>query len=78
MTDDDRDILDCLARLNRACAVLAAGVIEDDLSYDQHLELALQFIQMAERVLKRALAPVAVVDARPYVTPPSTVEGDAR
>ncbi|MGH3978503.1 MAG: hypothetical protein ACRDRZ_05815 [Pseudonocardiaceae bacterium] len=75
MTDDDRDLMRALARLNQACAKLAAGVIEDDLSQEDQVELSLQFIEMAERVLKRTLPPVKVVDARPYVNLPY-VEGN--
>ncbi|MGH4019498.1 MAG: hypothetical protein ACRDT0_09735 [Pseudonocardiaceae bacterium] len=69
MTDEDRDLMKALARLNQVCADLA-GVIEDDLSQEQHIEMALQFTDMAHRVLKRAFSPVKVVDARPYVNLP--------
>ncbi|MGH3979086.1 MAG: hypothetical protein ACRDRZ_08815 [Pseudonocardiaceae bacterium] len=72
MTDEDRDLMKALARLNQACAGLGlrAGVIEDELSQEDQVELALQFIDMAERVLRRALPPVKAVDARPYVNLP--------
>lgn len=53
MTDEDRALLSALARLNDACGVFGMGVLEDNLTDAQHVEMVLQFVAMAGRVLRR-------------------------
>ena len=65
MTDEDRAFLGAQARLNDACGTLGTGVLEGCLSREEQIEIALIFLDMADRVLKR------------LAENPEVVEGDA-
>ncbi|MEJ7743113.1 MAG: hypothetical protein WKF73_11490 [Nocardioidaceae bacterium] len=62
MTDDDRALLGALARLSDACGTLGTGVLEDCLSREERIEIALMFLDMADRVLKRLVGNSEVVE----------------
>jgi len=65
MTDEDRALLGALARLSDACGTSGTGVLEDCLSREEQIEIALMFLDMVDRVLKR------------LVDNPEVVGGDA-
>ena len=57
MTDDDRQLLLDLRRMTDACGAFCGGVIENDLSRDDHFALSTWLADMAERIHDRALKP---------------------
>jgi hypothetical protein len=62
MTDEDRILLGALARLNDACGKFGMGVLEDSLSHEDQIGMALMFLDMADRVLKRVVDNPAIVE----------------
>ena len=52
MTDDDRVML---GALKHACDTFCMGLAGNRLTQDNHVEMALMFIDMADRMLKRLI-----------------------
>ncbi|MGH3886187.1 MAG: hypothetical protein ACRDSZ_06390 [Pseudonocardiaceae bacterium] len=59
---DDRELLSALARRNDASGRFELGVMEDSLSQEDQLEMALLFLNMADRVLKRIVEHPTVIE----------------
>lgn len=65
MTDEDRQLLLDLRRMTDACGAFCAGVIEQDLSRDDQLDLSERLADMAERIYKRACRIPVIVESEP-------------
>ncbi|MGH3800966.1 MAG: hypothetical protein ACRDTD_12650 [Pseudonocardiaceae bacterium] len=62
MTDNDRQLLLELRRMADACGAFCAGVIENDLSRDDQLDLSAWLADMAERIRERGLRTAVVIE----------------
>ena len=62
MADEDGALLDALARLSDTGGTFGTGVAGDSRSREDQIEIALMFLDMADRVLKRLVGNPEVVD----------------
>lgn len=62
MTDEDRELLLELRRLNDACGRYGTGVLYDDLSREDQLAFGARLVEMAALVHDRALRTPLVVE----------------
>jgi len=62
VTDEDRELLRELSRLNDACGGYGTGVLYDDLSQEDQLAFGARLVDMAALVHDRALRTPLVVD----------------
>jgi len=62
MTDEARALHRALAELSDACGTLAQAFWEDCLSREEQIEIALMFLDMPDRVLKRLVENSEVVE----------------
>ena len=62
MTDDDRELLGALDRLSDASGSFALSIMENSLSQEDQIEMALAFLDMADRVLKRIVEHPKIIE----------------
>lgn len=69
MTDENRALLAALEQVTDACHKFGLGVADNNLSQQDHIEMTLMFLDLADRVLHQVVEKPAIVENEATCSP---------
>ncbi|MGQ0777033.1 MAG: hypothetical protein ACT4NY_21890 [Pseudonocardiales bacterium] len=69
MTDENRALLAALAQVTDACHKFGLGIADNNLSQQDHIEMPLMFLDLADRVLQHVVEKSAALESEATCTP---------